>query len=270
MRRRSLIVVLMAGSVCGSHAALAQFAGLAGTVGKGQPISRSAPVTFTADSVSYDKQNGIVTASGHVEAWQNDHIVRADTITFDRNTNVVAATGHVELAEPDGQVLLADYAELTQAMKQGVQSGMRSLLAQNGRLAANGVRRTEGKVNELSHAVYSTCNICALDPEKPPLWDLRAFSATQDLQNKRIEYQDAYLDFLGQPVLYLPYFSHADPSVKRQSGFLVPGFGATDKHLGSFATIPYYLVLNDQSDVTLAPTIATQPGPQLEANYRLR
>ncbi len=270
MRRPSLIVVLMAGSVCGSHAALAQFAGLAGTVGKGQPISRSAPVTFTADSVSYDKQNGIVTASGHVEAWQNDHIVRADTITFDRNTNVVAATGHVVLAEPDGQVLFADYAELTQGMKDGVLSGMRSLLAQNGRLAANGVRRTEGKVNELSHAVYSTCNICALDPEKPPLWDLRAFSATQDLQNKRIEYQDAYLDFLGQPVLYLPYFSHADPSVKRQSGFLVPGFGATDKHLGSFATIPYYLVLNDQSDVTLAPTIATQAGPQLEANYRLR
>ncbi len=32
---------------------------------------------------------------GNVEAWQNDHVLRADKITFDRNTNIAAATGHV-------------------------------------------------------------------------------------------------------------------------------------------------------------------------------
>ena len=119
------------------------------------------------------------------------------------------------LLEPDGQVLFADYAELTQDMKNGVLRDMRAILAENGRLAANGARRTEGEINELSRVVYSTCNLCAKDPTKPPLWQIRALSAVQDLEHKKIEYQDAVLEMYGFPVGYMPYFWHVDPSVKR-------------------------------------------------------
>ncbi len=233
-----------------------------------QPLSGNEPVTFQADSVSYDKEHGIVSADGHVEAWQNDHVLRADRVTFDRNTNVAAAYGHVVIVEPDGQVLFADYAELTEGMRSGVLTGMRALLAQNGRLAANGARRTDGKLNEMSRGLYSTCNVCAEHPEEAPLWDLRAHLLTQDLENKRIEYRDAYLDLFGVPVFYLPYFSNSDPSVKRQTGLLSPNIGATDSHLGSYVALPYYIVLDDQSDLTLTPLIATRTGPELNALYR--
>ena len=94
-----------------------------------QPAARDQPVTFTADSVEYDRENALVIAQGHVEAWQNDHVLRADQITFDRNTGVAAANGNVVLLEPDGQVLFADYAELTQDMKNGVLRDMRAILA---------------------------------------------------------------------------------------------------------------------------------------------
>jgi LPS-assembly protein len=171
--------------------------------------------------------------------------------------------------EPDGQVVFSDYAELTEGMRDGVLRNMRAILAENGKLAANGARRTGGQINELSRAVYSTCNLCALDPSKPPLWQLRAYSAVQDVQNKRIEYQDAILDIYGIPVLYLPYFSHPDPSAKRESGFLVPNFGQSS-YLGPYLTVPYYLVLNNQSDLTLAPTVASKAGPQLSFDYRQR
>jgi len=234
-----------------------------------QPLSRTEPVTFTADHVTYDRDSAVVTATGHVEAWQNDHVLRADKVTFDRNTNVAAATGHVVLLEPDGQVLFSDYAELTQGMRDGVLRGMRAILAENGKLAANGARRTGGEINELSRAVYSTCNVCARDPSKPPLWQLRAYSAVQDLQNKRIEYEDAILDIYGIPVLYLPFFSNADPSAKRESGFLVPSLG-NSSYLGPYLRVPYYLVINNQSDITLSPEIAVKSGPQLSYDYRQR
>ena len=141
-------------------------------------MDRNQPVAFTADHFEYDRTSGIVTATGHVEAWQNDHVLRADTVTFDRNTNVAAASGHVVIVEPDGQVLFSDYAELTQGMREGVLKGMRTLLAENGKLIANGARRTDGKINELTHAVYTTCNLCKTDPTRPPLWQLRAYTAT--------------------------------------------------------------------------------------------
>jgi LPS-assembly protein len=249
-----------------AHAQLSSFAHVATS----QTGPRDAPVTFNADSVSYDSKGGLVTLEGHVEAWQNDQVVRADRVTYDRNTNVLAATGHVVLAEPDGQVLFADYAELTQGMRQGVLTGMRALLAQNGRLAANGARRTAGHVNELSRVAYTTCNVCATDPGRAPFWQIRAFSATQDLEHKQIEFRDAFLDIFGLPVLYLPYFATAAPDSKRQSGLLTPGLGVTDKHLGTFVSIPYYYVIDGASDVTVIGEVGTRAGPQIEANYRRR
>ncbi len=241
---------------------------LASTAGAQQPRTDQ-PVTFSSDQVEYDKTNAIVTARGHVEAWQNGHVLRADQVTFDRNTGVAAATGNVVLLEPDGEVLFADYAEMSNNMNDGILKDMRALLQQNGRLAANGARRTGGQINELSKVVYSTCNLCAKDPTRPPLWDIRAASAVQDLEHKKIEYHDAELEMFGVPVAYFPYFWHADPSVKRESGILPPLIG-TSSELGFFYGQPYYWVIDNQSDATFIPMITTEAGPQLDVEYRRR
>ncbi len=231
--------------------------------------NRTDPTAFTADSVEYDRDKGIVTARGNVEAWQNDNILRADTITFDRNTNVAAARGNVVLVSPDGQVLFSDYAEVGAGLRDGVLSGMRAILAENGKLVANGARRVGGKINELSRAVYTTCNLCAKDPTRAPLWQLRARSAVQDTEHKRIEYRDALLDIYGIPVVALPYFWHADPSVKRASGFLVPSFGSSSR-LGAFLSVPYFWAIDEQSDATLTPTFNTKNYLNLNTQYRRR
>ncbi len=266
-RRKPIAHAVLAASLGGISTSPAQTLVPAAKQADQRPITGSQPVTFQADAVSYDKQNGIVTATGHVEAWQNGHYMRADRVTFDRNTDVAAASGHVVIVEPDGQVIFADYAEMTNGMKSGVLSGMRALLANGGKLAANGARRTEGKLNEMARAVYSACNVCALNPKAPLTWQLRADHMTQDLEHKRIEFTDAWLDIYGVPVLYMPYFTSSDPSVKRQSGFLVPAFGLHDDYLGSFFRIPYYWVLDGQSDLTITPTLSSQQGGQLELDY---
>ncbi|MBV9538921.1 MAG: LPS-assembly protein LptD [Acidisphaera sp.] len=269
-RLRTLAAVVLGGWLVfmGATPALAQLGNIA-TSGARVPVDRNAPVTFRADRVEYDRDGALITASGNVEAWQSGRYLRADRVTFDRNTNVAAASGHVEVIEPDGQTLFSDYAELTEGMRDAVLRDMRAALAENGRLGANGARRLEAQTNELSRVIYSTCNVCAQHPETPPLWDIRAKSAVQDLVNKRIEYTDAYIDLYGVPVAYLPYLSTADPSAKRASGFLVPSIGQST-HLGAFAEIPYYWVINGQQDATITPIIASDAGPVLEGEYRLR
>ena len=121
-----------------------------------QPVSRDQPVFYQADSVDYDRDGALVTLTGHVEIWQGDRILRADRVVYDRNTGVAAATDNVVLLEPDGQVVFADYAELGEGMKDGVLRDLGVLLPQNGRLVANGARRTDATINELSRAVYTS------------------------------------------------------------------------------------------------------------------
>ncbi len=264
--RRSgfLLVAILVTGVLAHPAARAQVPSFGGRA----PIDKNEPVAFTADQVQYDRDAALVTASGHVEAWQGDHVLHADRIVFDRNTDIVAATGHVVLIEPN-ETLFSDYAELTEGMREGVLKEMRAILAENGRLAANGVRRTDGSINELSRIVYTTCNPCADDPTKAPLWQIRALAAVQDGEHKKIEYRDAVMEMYGVPIAYFPYFWHADPSVKRESGLLLPTIGQS-RHLGAFAAQPYYYVIDDQSDITVTPMITSLSGPQLDLDYRYR
>jgi LPS-assembly protein len=269
--RQACLRLLLAASVlavAGIVPAMAQIGGLASRP-SGEQVRTDQPVTFSADSVEYDKDKSLVTATGHVEAWQNGHVMRADKITFDRNTGVAAATGHVVMLEPDGEVMFADYAEMQNNMNDGILKDVSALLQQNGRMAANGAQRTGGQINEMSKVVYTTCNLCAKDPTKAPLWQIRAASVVQDMEHKKIEYHNADLEIYGIPVAYFPYFWNADPSVKRESGLLPPIIGSSS-NIGAFYGQPWYQVIDDQSDATFLPMMTTEAGPQLDVEYRRR
>jgi LPS-assembly protein len=258
-------VLLLAGLAPGAWSQQAPHPAVGGI----PPGARDQPVTFTADQVEYDREHALVTARGHVEAWQAGRIVRADQMTFNRDTGVVVATGNVVLTEADGQVMFAQYAELSRDMSQGILKTVRADLDHNGRLAANGMRRTGGLLNELSRVVYSACDLCKKDPAHPPLWQIVAASAVQDTEHKTIEYRDAVLQMDGIPIAYTPWLMHPDPSVPRQSGILPPYLG-TSSGLGAFYGQPYYWVIDGQSDATITPFITTHAGAVIDTQYRRR
>ena len=148
--------------------------------------TQDAPVTFTADEVQYDQNAALVVARGNVEAFQGGRVLRADELTYNRNTGVATARGNVQLIEADGQVMFAESAELSNQMRDGVLEGLRGYLLQNGRIAATGARRTDGSIFDLSRVVYSVCDPCKDDPLAPPLWQLRARTATLDRNDQQV------------------------------------------------------------------------------------
>ena len=230
--------------------------------------SSQQPVSFTADQLAYDKTGNTVTATGHVRAIQGGQTLTADRVTIDRKTNVVTASGHIVLTQPGGNTVFATHAVLSQGMKDAVMNGVSARLAENARIIANGARRSHGgQIEALSKVVYSACDLCKTDPRRPPTWQIEATSATRDLQHKMIEFTNPRLEFHGIPVFYFPFLTEPDPSVRRQTGLLIPSVGATS-HLGAFAALPYYITLGPSADLTLTPIIATRQGPALKADFR--
>jgi len=90
-----------------------------------------------------------------------------------------------------------------------------------------------------------------------------------DRVNKTVEYNNAWLEFAGVPILYTPYLSHPDPSVKRKSGVLPPRAGGSSD-LGFVARVPYFQVIDEYSDVTLTPLVTSKEGGGISAEYRER
>lgn len=226
------------------------------------------PVLFKAEELRHERKLGIIIAKGNVEITQNDRILRADIISYNQKTDTLKATGNIVLMEPTGDVMFADYAELTGNFKDGIIQNIRILLSDNARVAAVGGRRIGGEVTEMRKVVYSPCRTC-LGLNKQPIWQLKAVKVIHDKPEQTIEYRDAFLEFFGVPVFYTPYFSHPDPTVKRKSGFLTPRYGS-DSQLGITVEAPYYFAIAPDKDLTVRPIITSDEGPVLAGQYRQR
>ncbi len=228
-----------------------------------------APVIVRADELIHDQKRGLVIASGNVEIAQGERVLLADKVTYNENTDTVTASGNVSLLEPGGEVLFADYVELTDEMKNGIVRDIRILLADDSRFAANGAVRTGGNRTEMRKAVFSPCKLCPDHPDRPPLWQLKAVRIVHDQRRQEIEYTDVFLELFGVPVAYAPYFSHPDPTVKRRSGFLTPAYGSSSQ-LGFTLQVPYYFNLAPHRDATFEPIFTSREGVVLAGEYRER
>jgi LPS-assembly protein len=241
---------------------------LIGTMGAGaQSISTRVPLLFTAEELTHDRELGIVTATGHVEILQKERTLLADTVSYNERENIVTASGNVTLMEPGGDVLFADFMELTGDFKDGVIRGLRIRLSDNARIAATGARRSGGVRTEMRNAVYSPCDKCASKTGMPPLWQIKAAKIVHDEKEQVIEYTDAWMEIAGIPVVYTPYFSHPDPTVRRKTGFLTPRVGGSTA-LGTSISTPYFIAVAPNRDVTITPTLMTKERLLLQGEYR--
>lgn len=230
-----------------------------------------APTLLSADAIRHNDQTNITEAAGKVELIQGRRILRADKLRFNQSQDVVTAEGNVVLTENDGNVTFADRVEVTGNLKRGFVNQLRAMLSDNSRIAAAEAERIgeDGRYQVMRRVVYSPCNLCKEDKTKAPLWQLKADKVTRDEQDLQIIYRDAWLEMAGLPVFYTPYFSHPDPSVKRRSGFLAPGFG-NNPNIGRYIRPGYYFDIAPQTDATLYPTFSTNDGAQFAGELRHR
>lgn len=210
------------------------------------------PIHMTADQVVHDRELGIVSAQGRVEIVQRGRTLVADNVSYNLRDDVISAAGNVTLVEPTGEVMFTEYFQLTGDFREGVAREIRLLLADRSRLKGASAQRVAGSRTDVEQGAYTACEPCASNPEGRPLWEAKAQRVTHDQDSKTIEYRNAWIELGGVPVLYTPYLSHPDPTVKRQSGFLAPTPGVS-KSLGANATIPYFWAIDDQQDFTFSP-----------------
>ncbi|SIS72326.1 LPS-assembly protein LptD [Insolitispirillum peregrinum] len=224
---------------------------------------------ITADELIHDKTLDTVTARGGVEIQYGGRILLADTVNYQPGKDHASATGNVTILEADGNTLFAEHVELDDKLTAGVAKEFRLILTDGSRAAARQAVRSGGNRTEMDHAVYSACDSCAKDPSAPPLWQIKALKVVHDQEAKDVTYHDAWVELAGVPVMYTPYMSHPDPSVKRQSGFLAPSYGGTSG-LGATLTTPYYFAISPYQDFTFSPMFTTDEGVMLGGEYRLR
>lgn len=235
-------------------------------MGKTQDGSSSdtLPSTLIADRVEIT-ETGALVASGNVEAMQGEYHLTAEQITYDPETEQLSIVGPITLQQGENSVILADSAELSTDMQDGLLTSARIVLDQQLQLSAVEGSRVGGRYTQLYNTVASSCEVCAARPI--PLWQIRAERIVHDQLEKQIYFDHARFEIWGIPVAYFPQLRMPDPTLERATGFLTP-IVRNSSDLGAGIKLPYFIALSDHDDVTLTPYIAVDYTATMELRYR--
>lgn len=263
-----VIGLLACALLTGAPPALAQSPLVAPSNGQ-RSANGDEPMLLQADEMVYNNQNNTVVARGNVEIYYNNYTLLADQVTYDQNANTLAAEGNVRIKEPGGALIKSDRITLTDDFRDGFLRSLRIVTADESRIAAASASRESGETTIFNQAVYTPCKPCEENPEAPPTWRIRATRVIHRKSEATITYENAWFDFLGQPIAWVPWFQHADPSVKRKSGFLTPSFSSSSD-LGFTAEVPYYFALSPSYDFIFSPKFTERQGVLWKGRWRQR
>ena len=231
------------------------------------PAAAQDMAALVADSVAINGNSQLV-AEGNVEVLYQGRRLTAGRIVYDRTTDTLTITGPIRLTEgTDGAntVILADMAELSGDMTNGILRSARIVLNQQLQLAAAEIQRVDGRYTQMSRTVASSCQVCAANPV--PLWEIRARRVVHDQLERQLYFDGAQFRVMGLPVFYLPRLRMPDPTLERATGFLIPSVRSTSA-LGTGIKVPYFIKIGDHRDLTLTPYLSTGATRTLEARYR--
>jgi LPS-assembly protein len=230
------------------------------------PVSPDQIVTFSADTVTYDSDNDVVTASGEVRMHREGNYLAANQVIWDRKSGQVYAKGNVVMVTPEGDKLIGDNVQLTDTMRDGTVDNLMVVLESGGRIAARHGTRVN-RVNTFTNAIYTPCRVTKDSGcPKTPSWSITAARVIDDPNNPRIRFEGARMQLFGVNIPLLPVFKIAR-GTEGASGWLVPDIALSSRN-GLELALPYHWQIAPNRDATITPHAYTSVLPAIEVKYR--
>ena len=216
------------------------------------------PVEVSSDSAQIGV-DGAALLSGRVELRQGERRLEAEEVRYDRASGQFSVRG--TLTYTDGSITArGDTGRYEAASGASLEDAEFDLPERPARGAAERMQiGTDGRVR-LSEVWFSTC------PDASPDWRIRARSIELDTRTRNGTGRNAAVEFLGVPILYLPYISFP-LGEQRKSGFLVPDAGFSSRS-GVELAVPYYFNLAPNYDLLVEPRFYEKRGLDAGATFR--
>ncbi len=218
------------------------------------------PVEVAADAAVGRLEPEQVVFSGNVVLTRGVARMQADELLLNRTTGEIDARGAVLLSQPDIRIA-GSTAHYQLATGQGrIEQASYRVPAMRARGdAASAEYLGEGR-SRFTDISYTTCRPGSSD------WLLSAEALELDQAEGLGSAQHASLRFLGVPILYAPTFTFPIDD-RRRSGLLIPAVGYSS-NTGFDLSVPYYLNLAENYDLTLTPRLMSKRGVLLGGEFR--
>ena len=222
-----------------------------------------------SDKIIYFKNEQLIETSGNSKFLNEGSTIYASIFKYDLKAEVLTAEGNVKFFDPDKNKFFFDFFKYYKKTKKGYGKNVKSYLKDGSYLeATRGDLDNKNSLISLESANFTTCSkIKNQNDEFCPSWSLNSKKIIHDKKKKRIIHKNSFLKLKKIPVLFTPYLSHPDPSVKRQSGFLPPLI-RTISNVGRTVQTPYFWAISKDKDITFTPIYYFDQNHMYNSSYR--
>ncbi|KXZ63924.1 LPS-assembly protein LptD [Acinetobacter venetianus] len=215
---------------------------------------------ITADYGHYNPESDSV-LQGNVIIDQEGRTIRADQVTIDSTQTYANAQGRVQLAQ-SGLLTQSDQINYNLKTQTGdLNNSFYISEQQHAHGHASQIKRANENLVILKDASYTAC-----PPEQKPAWRIQAKEIELNQDTGRGVTRGTKLYVKDVPVLAVPYFNFPIDD-RRTTGILNPNFGYSNDG-GAQLTVPVYLNLAPNYDLTLTPSYMSKRGVKLDAEFR--
>ena len=259
---------------------------------------KSKNLLIKSDEIIFDRKNNFLLIKGNVKVHETakDYTYESEKITIDRNHDIIKSETKSIIQDRFKNILSVNKFELNKGIikikdlnfkdlednsfnldSAQIDTASNELLGKDILVNLSNLTfdkendpRIKGKaisyndnITEISKGIFTPCK----KTEKCPPWQLSAEKIKHNKTKKTISYENVWLKIYDKPVVYLPKFFHPDPTVKRQSGFLMPSF-KTSLNNNTFLSVPYYKALSHDKDITFTPRFYAKDQLLIQTEYR--
>ena len=222
-------------------------------------------VTIIADEITYDDERATLKAVGEVEVQYGDYKLLTPELTYNKDKNLLIAAKPIEIKNKDIFKVLASSAQINDEFKQIIALHASALIEKTFYVQSKKMERNKQGQSFFYSSVGTACEICPSSPV--PMWQIKSERIVHDPKTKQLHFTNARMEFLGLPIFYTPYLRIPEPGIKRATGLLTPKL-LTSNLLGVGIKQPFYINLDQTSDITLSILKTTKTKFLLESDYR--
>ena len=217
--------------------------------------------TILADQIQQvGGANQLLIAVGNVEITHGRTRLLADRVELNQDTGEAVAQGRVVFFD-DQDRLVGERVDYNLKTGVGVVYNATTFSAPYYRLSAERMDRIGPGLYTLQNGAFTTCE------GDEPLWSFKMGSGTVAMDDLAFGQNASFWLTDKVPIIpWLPFFA-APIRRERQSGFLYPEFGSSNKK-GFIAKVPYFWAIDDSQDLTLSLDTFSRWGMGVEGEYR--
>ncbi len=232
-------------------------------------IDKENNIIFHSETIELDRLNNILSSSTNSKIIDsNNNLFEVEKFVFNINKNILKIK-NVSFKDRNDNKLIFDSAFIN--------TKTNKLVGKNAEINLNNISFNqdneprmkgtkvvyENENTEITKGVFTACK----KTDKCPPWQLTAEKISHNKRKKNINYQNVWLKIYDVPVVYFPKFFHPDPTVKRQSGFLMPSFKSSPNK-DTFFSLPYYKVISENKDLTFTPRLYSEKKFMIQNEFR--